>query len=74
MRGGWFGHINQKLSHRGSVLANEMQAGLFLGRGEPIWAVYTEVEVPGGCNWVKCEGGLVWAYKPKTERQGLGFG
>ena len=73
MRGDWFGHINQKPSHRGSVLANEMQVGLFLGRGDPIGEGYTGVEVPGGCDWVKCEGGLVWVKNPKTELLGLGF-
>ena len=50
-----------------------MRAGSFLGRGDPIKAGYAGVEVPGGCNWVKCEGGLVWVKNPKTELLGLGF-
>jgi hypothetical protein len=54
-------------------LANEMRAGSFLGRGDPIEAGYAGVEAPGGCNWVKHEGGLVWVKKPKTEPLGLGF-
>ena len=57
--GDWFGHINQKPSGRGSVLANEMREGSFLGRGDPIGAGYAGVEVLGGCDWVKHKGGLV---------------
>ena len=59
MRGDWFGHINQKPSGRGSVLANEMRAGSFLDRGDLIGAGYAGVEVLGGCDWVKLEGVLV---------------
>ena len=59
MRGDWFGHINQKLSRRGLVLANKMQEGSFLGREKLIVAGYAGIEVPGGCDWVKRKGGLV---------------
>ena len=66
MRVGWFGPTKQKLSHGGSVLASEVQAGLFLGRRDSIRVGYTWIEVWGGCSGVRHEGGLVWAKKTKN--------
>jgi hypothetical protein len=54
-----------KRSRRGSVLANETWGGFFSGRGDPIGAGYTVVEVVVGCDWVRHEGGLVVAKKAK---------
>ena len=46
-------------------MANETWGGFFSGRGDPIGAGYTVVEVVVGCDWVRHEGGLVVAKKAK---------
>ena len=48
-----------------SVLANEMWEAFLSGRGDPIGAGYTVVEVVVGCDWVRREGGLVVAINAK---------
>ena len=58
MRVGWFGPTKQKLSCGGSVLASEVQAGLFLGRRDSIRVGYTWIEVWGGCSGVRHKGGV----------------
>ena len=46
---------------------------LFLDRGDPIRAGYAGIEVKGGCNRVRCEGGGL-GQKTKTKPWRLGFG
>ena len=46
-------------------MANEMRRGFLSGRRDPIGAGYAEVEVVGGCDWVRCTGVLVVAKKAK---------
>ena len=53
----------------GSVLASEMQTGLILGRGDPIGAGYTGIEVLGGQFLVRCKERFIWNKKPKTKLQ-----
>jgi hypothetical protein len=55
-------------------LASKVQAGSFLGREDLIRTGYTGIEMQGGRNHVRREGGLVWAKRPKTELWRLGFG
>ena len=52
------------------VLASEMQVGSFWDRGDHIEAGYTGVEVQGGCDWVRCERGPVWAKNQKPNHRG----
>ena len=47
---------NQKSSRGGSVLAIEVRAGLYLGRGDPIRVGYARIEVQGGRERVRREG------------------
>ena len=61
----------KRLSGRGSVLATKVRVGLFLGGGDPIRVGYTGIEVWGGCDWVTCERGVVWAKKQKLSHGGL---
>ena len=51
-------------------MANEMWGAFLLGRGDPIGAGYTVVEVVVGCDWVRREGGLVVAKKAKPSHGG----
>jgi hypothetical protein len=68
------GQKKQKPTCGGSVLASKVRAGSFLGREDLIRAGYTGIEMKGGRNRVRREGGLVWAKRPKTEPWRLGFG
>ena len=56
-KGGLSWGQNPRLSHRGSVLANEMWGKSFSGREDPNGVEYTMFEVVGAGNWTWREGG-----------------
>ena len=69
-KGGLFGPINQKPSHKGLVLANKKWVGCQMGRGNPIGAVYTRVEVLEWCDRVMHKGGLFGPINQKPSHKG----
>ena len=61
---------NPKLNRRALDLLNQMWAGLFSGRGDPIGVEYSGFEVVGASDWAWREGHPSWSQNPKPNRRG----
>ena len=56
---------NLKLNCQALDLVNQMWAGLFSSRGDPIGVEYTGFEVVGASNWAWHKGHPSWSQNPK---------